>query len=87
MRALSGKTESSLKDNVVVVGGGQEVDPATNMLRTLPQRAIDLRTGQEVGGRQVQAAPMPKSQADLKVGQLYQTARGPATWDGKQFQN
>lgn len=47
------------------------------------------RTGQveAVAGQQMQAAPMPKSQADLKVGQLYQTARGPATWDGKQFQN
>ena len=87
MRALSGKEGSSLKDNVVVLGGGQEYDAQAQMLRNVPQRVVDLRTGQEVGGRQVQAAPMPKSQADLKVGQLYQTARGPATWDGKQFQN
>lgn len=87
MRALSGKTESSLKDNYMSLGGGQEWDTQANTMRNVPQRLIDLRTGQEVGGRQVQAAPMPKSQADLKVGQLYQTARGPATWDGKQFQN
>lgn len=87
MRALSGKGEGSLKDNYMSLGGGQEWDTQANTMRNVPQRLIDLRTGQEVGGRQVQAAPMPKSQADLKVGQLYQTARGPATWDGKQFQN
>lgn len=29
--------------------------------------------------------PLPKSKADLKAGTTYQTARGPATWDGEKF--
>lgn len=32
-----------------------------------------------------QPLPMPKSAADAVVGQIYNTARGPAKWDGKQF--
>jgi hypothetical protein len=28
---------------------------------------------------------MPKAKADLVKGSVYNTARGPATWDGKQF--
>ena len=28
---------------------------------------------------------MPKTQAELKTGSVYNTARGPAKWDGKQF--
>lgn len=29
--------------------------------------------------------PMPKSAADAKVGETYNTSRGPAKWDGKKF--
>lgn len=32
-----------------------------------------------------QYLPMPKSAADAVVGKVYNTARGPAKWDGKQF--
>lgn len=32
-----------------------------------------------------QPLPMPKSAADAVVGEIYNTARGPAKWDGKQF--
>jgi hypothetical protein len=32
-----------------------------------------------------QPLPMPRSAADAVVGQIYNTARGPAKWDGKQF--
>lgn len=31
------------------------------------------------------ALPMPKAKADLKAGQIYQTKRGPARWDGDKF--
>lgn len=45
-----GKQDSkSLKDNFMAVGGGQEWDSQANVMRNVPQRLIDLRTGQEVG--------------------------------------
>ena len=48
---LSGKTgESSLKDNFLVVGGGQEFDQKSNQLINKPQSLIDLRTGLAVSG-------------------------------------
>lgn len=51
MRALSGKGEGSLKDNYMSLGGGQKWDTQANTMRNVPQRLIDLRTGQEVGGQ------------------------------------
>ena len=88
IRALSGKGEGSLKDNYMALGGGQEWDTNANTMRNVPQRLVDLRTGQEVGGgARQQALPMPKSKGELKVGQVYQTARGPATWTGNEFRN
>ncbi len=56
---LSGKNES-LKDNFLTAGGGQEWDSESGMLRNVPQRVIDLRTGQEIGSgsrRPAQKAP------------------------------
>lgn len=49
LQALQGKTES-LKDNFLVVGGGQEWDATASAMRNVPQQLIDLRTGQPVGG-------------------------------------
>lgn len=46
---LIGKSES-LKDSVVIAGGGQEWSPEGGIMRNVPQRVIDLRTGQEIGG-------------------------------------
>ena len=59
LAALSGNTEDARK-NVVTLGGGQEWDAQANAMRNVPQRAIDLRTGQEIGARaggQAQAMP------------------------------
>lgn len=56
---LSGKNES-LKDNFLTAGGGQEWDSEGGLMRNVPQRVIDLRTGQEIGSgsqRPVQKAP------------------------------
>lgn len=65
MRALSGKEGSSLKDNVVVLGGGQEYDAQAQMLRNVPQRVVDLRTGQEVGGNSRPVGPAtPRTKAE-----------------------
>lgn len=45
-----GKQDSkSLKDNFMAVGGGQEWDAQAGVMRNVPQRLVDLRTGQEVG--------------------------------------
>ena len=62
IRDLSGKTEN-MKDNVMALGGGQEWDAAAGTMRNIPQRAIDLRTGREIGGAQAPAAPagVPKA--------------------------
>lgn len=85
IRTYQGKDDN--KNRYMAVGGGQEWSQQAGAMVNQPQRIFDTQTQQWLGGQQMQAAPMPKSQADLKVGQLYQTARGPATWDGKQFQN
>ena len=51
LRELQGKSEGNLRDNFMPLGGGQEWDSAANTMRNIPQRLIDLRTMQEVGGR------------------------------------
>lgn len=51
-RALTGKGDRSLRDNFMAVGGGQEYDAAAGVMRNVPQRLVDLRTGQEIGGQQ-----------------------------------
>ena len=85
IRDLSGKNTDP-KDNFMIVGGGQEWDEKAGAMRNVPQRLIDLRTGQEVGGGAgAKPMAMPKTQDELKVGQVYDTNKGPATWDGKQF--
>lgn len=85
IRDLSGKNTDP-KDNFMAVGGGQEWDPAAGAMRNVPQRLVDLRTGREVGGGAgAKPMAMPKTQDELKAGQVYETNKGPATWDGKQF--
>ncbi len=51
--------EKPLKDNYLVVGGGQEADPATGALRTLPQTAFDLRTGKQISAAQASPSGVP----------------------------
>lgn len=57
---LSGKSES-LKDSVVIAGGGQEWSQDGGVMRNVPQRVIDLRTGQEIGGNQNQLPPLSQN--------------------------
>ena len=42
--------KSSMKENFMVVGGGQEWDAQANSMRNVPQTLIDLRTGKPVVG-------------------------------------
>ena len=68
LQALSGKADTSLKDNFMVVGGGQEWDANAMAMRNVPQQLIDLRTGRPVtGGQQGQSAsPLPNHVEALK---------------------
>jgi hypothetical protein len=49
------------------------------------QEIVDLRTGRAMG-QGPGSTPLPASQKEMVKGQVYQTARGPARWDGGQFQ-
>lgn len=58
-----------------IMGGGQQAAPAPAAPAPVaPQQA-----------QAPQALPLPTSQDQLKPGQVYNTSRGPAKWDGKQF--
>lgn len=63
--ALNGNSPSdNLRNNFMTVGGGQEWDAQAGTMRNVPQRLIDLRTGQEVGvgtQKQVPIAENPKA--------------------------
>lgn len=85
---LMGKSPTAEQPNkFTVVPGGQEWDAAAGAAVTRPSRVINNQTGQFVdqqqGGQQQAPSVPPKDQ--LRVGQVYETARGPARWDGKQF--
>ena len=86
IRDLSGKQEPA--NRFTVVPGGQEWDAASGAMRNVPARVLNNQTGQFVDGeRQAGAQPqaMPTDKSKLAAGQIYQTARGPARWDGNQF--
>ena len=62
---MSGKDpKSSMKENFMVVGGGQEWDAQANSMRNVPQTLIDLRTGKPVGG-DVGGAKAPTTAVDF----------------------
>lgn len=78
--ALQGKTESA-KDNVITLGGGQEWDATAGTMRNVPQRAIDIRTGLEIGGlpsgQNPQLPPGMKRQIGTANGRpVYEDANG-----------
>jgi hypothetical protein len=56
--------KSSMKDNFMVVGGGQEWDAQANSMRDVPPRLIDLRTVLPVGG-DVGGAKAPTTAVDF----------------------
>lgn len=80
LQALSGKADTSLKDNFMVVGGGQEWDANAMAMRNVPQQLIDLRTGRPVtGGQQgqVQLPPGMVKQIGTSGGKpVYEDANG-----------
>lgn len=88
IRDTAGKNTDP-KDNFMVVGGGQEWDAAAGAMRNVPQRLVDLRTGQDVGatGQGAQAAPAPADPKERKVGQVYVAPNGAnVRWTGQGWQ-
>lgn len=73
LNALQGKNQSqSLRDNFMTVGGGQEWDATAGVMRNVPQRLVDLRTGQDVSGQPGQGT---QSSGPPKVGAVQQGFR------------
>lgn len=86
--ALSGKAADP-KDNFMVVGGGQEWDAAAGAMRNVPQRLVDLRTGQDVGatGQGGKPLPAPADPKERKVGTVYVVPNGAnVRWTGQGWQ-
>lgn len=85
IQALSGKSDN-LKDNFMVVGGGQEWDANAMAMRNVPQRVIDLRTGQAIGGggqAQGQLPPGMVKQVGTSGGKpVYEDANGKRFFGG-----
>ncbi|WP_273703282.1 hypothetical protein [Candidatus Accumulibacter vicinus] len=63
LRQFAGKDAQEGK--LISVGGGQEIDPNTGMVRTLPSQAVYVVPGQEPRVISANAKPAP-SQADLE---------------------
>ncbi len=87
--ALQGR-EPSNRYSTNVVHGTKIKDSQGNETTTNPLSiTTDLRTGQttsqRLGGESGQYLQIPADKAKMVTGQTYQTARGPARWDGKQF--
>lgn len=76
IRSMSPNGGGHAKDNFMTVGGGQEYDQAAGAMRNVPQRLIDLRNGQEVGGSSSSVPPMPSDPAQRKAGSIYTAPNG-----------
>jgi len=81
LRVLSGKSEGSLKDNFIKVK--RPVMDAEGRYMSDQEEIVDLR--QQGAGQSAAPQRMPASAAEAVVGAVYQTQKGPARWDGKQF--
>lgn len=80
---LNGKNDS-IKDNFLTAGGGQEWNERANALQSVPQRVIDLRTGQEIGGNS-QANQQAPNTKRFEKNKVYRDKNGVRfTWDGEQ---
>lgn len=81
MRILngSGGSQENLRNNFMQLGGGQEM--VDGVLRNVPQRLIDLRTGQEVLGGQQEQKPDTKR---FEKNKIYRDKSGTRfMWDGE----
>lgn len=63
----------------------QASDEAAQSGKPLPTSKLVSLAKDKIKAARSTPAPLPKAKTDLKSGQVYQTARGPATWDGDKF--
>lgn len=82
IRELQGKEKPESWKAVALQGG---TDAQGNRTQSV-LAAVNEATGEMRKFKApVSAAPMPASQAQLESGKVYETNKGPATWDGKNF--
>jgi hypothetical protein len=86
------RPEPTSKDDVVSVVLERDPDYPDRAIRTwrgTPDQ-FEKRFGRKLDGPGAtgggEPVPMPKSKDQLKAGQVYQTARGPARWNGNAFE-
>lgn len=83
LMALAGKKDDDVWAHSP---GGQVVDPKTQQLVTQPGTIYNRRTGEtRADSAEIEQPAAPPPKKSLVVGQTYQTPRGKAVWDGKQF--
>lgn len=68
LQELGGKNSENLRNNFMAVGGGQEWDSQAGVMRNVPQRLVDLRSGQEVGGQ-------PERRTSVSMDEVKATAK------------
>lgn len=84
--ALQGKGDGTGKWKSAVLQGGTDAqgNKTEGVLAAINEDTGEMRRFDQSGGA-VGSLAMPKTQAELKAGQVYVTAKGAAKWDGKQF--
>lgn len=82
MRDIEGTTAQA--DPYLVVPGGQQVDPTSGRAYNTPSTVFNRQSGQFVQ-QPGQGGGQPPSRESLVRGQIYQTPRGQARWNGSAF--
>lgn len=82
MRDIEGGTPQA--DPYLVVPGGQQVDPTSGRAYNTPSTVFNRQSGQFVQ-QPAQGGGQPPSRESLVRGQIYQTPRGQARWNGTAF--
>lgn len=82
MRDIEGGTPQA--DPYLVVPGGQQIDPVSQRAYNTPSTVFNRSTGQFMQ-QPGQGGGQPPSRESLVRGQIYQTPRGQARWNGTAF--
>jgi len=91
---LSGLNEKIRKGDPAAIAKAQtrKDEIEKEVFRRFQVEGVDLSSGKMTSNATPSAAPaapiakpLPSKQSELKTGVVYNTQRGPATWDGKQF--
>ena len=88
---LSGLNEKIRKGDPAAIAKAQtrKDEIEKEVFRRFQVEGVDLSSGKMTSNTTPSAAPaakpLPSKQSELQQGVVYNTQRGPATWDGKQF--